>query len=194
MSTDQVSPRIQLVEPIGANQKVEQLEQRVAHLESQIGSLLSQLRILTLDYEAAKLFGHAKEWHFDVIEPNFYFNNVFPPELMPNGKSKRWVDQTARIRHAVCLPRHEAHTFTIDIVGFAQKSYSNALHLRIDGKEIKWSSIEGLAFTAEIPPLDNAFKVDFEVYIDPSVLLPDQSVSFSFRKISITGGSPKSRV
>jgi hypothetical protein len=142
-----------------------------------------------MDYEGAKLTGHVTEWHFDVIEPNFYFNNVYHVEVMENGQRKRWVDQTGRIAHSVILQRDALHTFTIDIFEYAHPSYREAILLRIDGRQTAWSSIEGTIFTAEIPPLGNAFKVDFEVFVDATLLKSESSVSFSFRKISIVRGS-----
>jgi hypothetical protein len=189
MSADVVTPRIRLLESSIDKEKLGQLEQRLGRLEADHKTLLAQLRILTLDYEAAKLSKHLEEWHYDVLEPNFYFNSLYHVELMESGDRKRWVDQTGRIAHCISIPRDLHYTLTVHVVDFANEGYTGALRLRVDGKPVPWSSVEGMVYTADIATLVNAFKLLFEIYIDPEVLVPELSVSFSFRKISIVRGS-----
>jgi len=176
---------MRLLDQGAGQQKLTELQDKVAELEQGLQALTKQLRTLAVDYEAAKFFKDEPGWVYDVVGPNFYFNSVYHAEILDHGRRKRWVDQTGRIAHGVHLPRHVPYSFRIDIVDFALEAYADKLRLRIDGRETELTEAEPMVFTAMVPPLAHAFKIDFEVFIAPEALVAGQSVSFSFSRILI---------
>ena len=120
MESDMSSTRVRFVERAGAQPRSPDLSGRVERLEQEVQMLLKQLRSLTLDYEAGKLFREESGWLYDVAEPNFYFNNVYHVELLDGGARKRWVDQTGRISHSVYLPRQRPYQYVVKIERFKE--------------------------------------------------------------------------
>ncbi len=185
MSGNVSAPRMRLLDHGVGQQKLTELQDRIALLEQGMQALAKQLRTLAVDYEAAKFFREEAGWIYDVAGPNFYFNSVYHAEILEGGGRKRWVDQTGRIAHGVHLPRHIPYRLRIDIVDFALDTYADKLRLRVDGRETEWTSSDNKIFTALVPPLPHAFKIDFEVFIAPEALTAGQTVSFSFAQIVV---------
>lgn len=125
-------------------------------------------------------------WYYDARMPNYYFDNVYDPEVN-EAYFKRWVGPQPAMTWRLPLDRRYQYVMEVDIVDFHQPEYREALFVRVDGDLHPWLGIKGKRFQTLLSPHKcTEGPVLLELGIAAGAGAPDSKTAFfSFARIEI---------
>lgn len=90
-------------------------------------------------------------WLFDARMPNYYFDNIYEPEI---GELyfKRWVGPQAITTWRLDLDRRFQYVVEVDVVDFQTPEYRAQLVLRVDGDPHPWLQTAEKHFKTVVSP------------------------------------------
>jgi hypothetical protein len=123
-------------------------------------------------------------WVYHARMPNPIFDDVFEPELEPEG-AKRWVGASGRLTGSLLLDRRHQYKFEIDAPNFVTAAAESSFMLTVNGTVWPWLSRTSRLFSTIISEAPHESSLDFSIKIEEGTRPADRDVSFAFRRISV---------
>jgi hypothetical protein len=168
------------------------LESRLSELTTRlrdVEDLLDAQRSLNVDLSLRALAltqrGAAPTaWVYDARMPNLIFEDVFEPEVGPEG-TKRWVGTSGRLSGTLLLDRRHQYTFEVNVSEFVTSAAEESFRLTVNGTTWPWLSTKARLFSTIISEAPNESSLDFSLEIRDEFRPADRDVSFAFRRLSV---------
>ena len=157
--------------------RIDELEQRQQTVNDLFDTLVK--RLATSQARAPAATG----WSFDLLQPNLYFGDLYPPEAS-GGDAKRWVGGTGIIAAKLRLARTLQYELEIQVVDFATPEYERSFFIRVDGRRYPWLHSGNRRYRTIILEDPGSTVLNLEVGVETGPLT-EKDITFSFSALEI---------